>query len=963
MKIFSLVFLTVNFVFQPNFVFWANDNSKLLSSFEESKAAGERFLEEGNYLKAFEQYEVAFKLSQGLKDSREEVNILMRLGLVNWNLGRMEVSFSFYNRAREYAQSHGQKYIRKECEIALKIYQLYIKGKNCRISGQFDQSIKYYEEAIRLSRIIKSVNHEVKCLRQMSLNYWEMSKIDEYFRLTERGQKLAQKINNRREEGISYNNVGLYYWKKNEFSTALKYFQISLEIAEKENQPVNSSDCLTNISLVYSDLGDYDKALDYLNRGILIDQELNNDYNLTTDLNNMGNVYLNKGIITKNDNYYKCALENFYNSLILAQRIQNKKVQSIVQNNIGEVFYAQNQYDQALIYYKKALLNANDSGFIELVSMLYNNIANLYLKQDLYMKAINYYGKSIDIAAKINCERILWESSFGLAQCYEKNKEYFQAIEYYKNAIGIIEKTRSQINLDTFKARYVRNKSKVYESFINLVYKIKEKSKYETLEENMFYYIERAKARAFIEILLESKIDIGNKLGLAQRKELDDVSEKISSLYMEIMRNDRKAKNRKKLENKLSQEEDNYLRIISNIKTRDPTIASIVSSEPYSLSNLQKNGLDNHTAIFEYFIGEQTSFLLFITRTRCKIFTLPSRQEIEASIKAYIKYISSPPHLNIDGNFAAKRIFRELLFPLNEKLQDEIRKLVIIPDGILYYLPYETLVMTESKNSFEYLINKYQVSYMPSVSALMLIQTKNEENGGFKGLLAFGDPIFQFKKKMSSVNKSLDKILPETYITQGFAFSSLPYSKKEVNIISKYFSKDRRFIYLGKDANKDNLKAKSNDNYQIIHFACHSFLDEQQPIRSALILSQDFVGLNDGILQVREIYNMKLNANMVVLSACQTGKGALEKGEGFLGLQRVFFYSGARSVLSTLWSVNDKSTSFFMGKYYGYLAEGYSKASALRLTKQKMINSKYSHPYYWASFVLNGEPDSKIIFH
>jgi CHAT domain-containing protein len=271
--------------------------------------------------------------------------------------------------------------------------------------------------------------------------------------------------------------------------------------------------------------------------------------------------------------------------------------------------------------------------------------------------------------------------------------------------------------------------------------------------------------------------------------------------------------------------------------------------------------------------------------------------------------------------------------------------------------------MTEAKNSFEYLINKYQVSYMPSVSALMLIQTKNKENGVFKGLLAFGDPIFQFKKKMSSINKGLDNILPETYLTQGFTFSSLPYSKKEVTIISKYFSKDRRFIYLGKDANKDNLKAKSNDNYQIIHFACHSYLDEQQPIRSALVLSQDGDGLNDGILQVRELYNMKLNANMVILSACQTGKGALEKGEGFLGLQRVFFYSGARSVLSTLWSVNDKSTAFFMEKYYGYLAEGYSKASALRLTKQKMINSKYSHPYYWASFVLNGESDSKIIFH
>ena len=161
-------------------------------------------------------------------------------------------------------------------------------------------------------------------------------------------------------------------------------------------------------------------------------------------------------------------------------------------------------------------------------------------------------------------------------------------------------------------------------------------------------------------------------------------------------------------------------------------------------------------------------------------------------------------------------------------------------------------------------------------------------------------------------------------------------------------------LFVSANAQEEVVKKIALEDYQIIHFACHSLLDERFPFRSALILALNGDS-EDGFLLVREIYNLRLSAEMIVLSACQTGKGRLENIEGVLGLPRIFFYCGARSVVSSLWKINDKSTTKFMSQFYKHISEGKSKPQALRLAKLYMIDNKYSHPFYWASFVLYGD--------
>ena len=176
----------------------------------------------------------------------------------------MEECSRLYQEALTLARLANLKREAQICLTALEIFDLYTKGKEARSLGKYQQSIEILQRAVALARRIKSREHEVKCLRQMSVNYWEQNRFKEFFDQNTEAQKMAREINHRREEGICYNNIGIYYWKMSNYSKALKYFQISLEIAEKENAAESKSQSLTNLTLLYIDLGNYDRALECL---------------------------------------------------------------------------------------------------------------------------------------------------------------------------------------------------------------------------------------------------------------------------------------------------------------------------------------------------------------------------------------------------------------------------------------------------------------------------------------------------------------------------------------------------------------------------------------------------------------------------------------------------------------------------------------------------------------------------
>ncbi len=480
----------------------------------------------------------------------------------------------------------------------------------------------------------------------------------------------------------------------------------------------------------------------------------------------------------------------------------------------------------------------------------------------------------------------------------------------------------------------------------------------------MFLAAEKGKARSFLDNLVESKIDISEKLSNEYDKKESDITNRISTYIEKLSLTDSSLSDDIKLiEKELFQAEDDYKNLMNQMLMEKVNISNVISAKPFSLNYLQDRYLDPKTVLIEYSLGEDKSFVFFISKSIFKIFELPPHQEIKDSIKAYLKILSDP---SLDDYFrlkAGRRLYLELFSPLEGFISPEVTDLIIIPDGILYYLPFETLISPsqDKLNGENYLISQYAISYMPSASSLLFLENREINTSYTKELLLFGAP--DYSRPSSSwpgEQENPMRMLYEIYENQGYEFLPLQHSRNELKEISGYFPKKKTDIFVDQDASENTIKHLSLEDYRIIHFACHSFLDETFPMRSALVLSLDEDFKEDGFLKVREIYNLNLKSELVVLSACRTGHGKIEGSDGVLGLPRIFFYAGAKSVVSTLWGINDKSTVAFMDYFYKSLSEGKSKAQALQKAKLRMIKSKFSHPYYWGAFILNGDYRSTI---
>lgn len=256
-----------------------------------------------------------------------------------------------------------------------------------------------------------------------------------------------------------------------------------------------------------------------------------------------------------------------------------------------------------------------------------------------------------------------------------------------------------------------------------------------------------------------------------------------------------------------------------------------------------------------------------------------------------------------------------------------------MPDGLLHYLPFEALIHNE-----HYLVEDHEISYVPSASILVQGQHSkgDAETGDRMELLAFGDPIFGPELQASVTKKPRSgriDVMRNARASRGFQLPPLPRTRDEVQYIASLFPADRTTLYLGKDSTEDAVKRESLRRYRRLHFATHSLIDEVSPSRSAVVLTLD--PEDDGFLDVNEISELDLDCDLVVLSACQTGRGQLLSGEGIVGLSRAFLYAGARSVVVSLWSVSDISTGHLMKTFYQHLAGNLGNAAALRLANYK----------------------------
>ena len=601
------------------------------------------------------------------------------------------------------------------------------------------------------------------------------------------------------------------------------------------------------------------------------------------------------------------------------------------------------------------------SSLQSLEGLTLNILGDVYSRLEDYDKSAKFYRNALTIGKKTSTPEISCHALYGLALHYEKQREFINALEHYKKAVEVIETVRGGLPSREYKSGFLKVKIEIYESLVNLLVKLHQENPSKDYHKEAFYFAEKSKARVFLDELQEAQIDMKAHLSDDLKEKENRILKEISQTQIQLRKPGLSSEKRQKLLENLLEEENKYNGLITKIKMENPDYANLIFPQPQGYEQIKEKLLNNETALIEYMIGEKYSFAFLATSDDLYICPLPESESLKPLVNNYLSFLT----LKETGEFKAKkggqRLFRILLGSFATRLEKNIKKIIIVPDGNLNFLPFETLI--QEKNS-HYLIQDYEISYVPSASALTNILKRKSPTKRDKDFLIVANPkphqTNKFISFLSDLLKSLSRKRDPESEDIVFDFPNLPYADKEAKVIAKFFDPDKEMLLVREDATESRFKKLDLSEFKILHFATHGVIDDEDWWRSSLIFLPDKDFLEDGSLQPREIYDLKLNSDLVVLSACQTGMGKLEKGEGVMGLGKSFLNTGTKSVIASLWNINDRSTAQFMKYLYKNLIEGKSKAEALKLAKIEMINSKFSHPFHWAAFILMGDWDSAI---
>ncbi len=497
---------------------------------------------------------------------------------------------------------------------------------------------------------------------------------------------------------------------------------------------------------------------------------------------------------------------------------------------------------------------------------------------------------------------------------------------------------------------------------------------------------ERSRARSLLDILAESGADIKTGVDpqlLAQEKQL---LQKLNTLDQARQLNT-KGYDPDELEQQIETISNQLQQLEVKIKQNSPRYAKLKYPEPLTANKIQAQVIDKDTILLQYSLGEDASYLWLVTPTEISSYELPKRAEIEELAKQFREEIISLSPVPETGN----KLSEILLSPVAKKLGN--KRLIIIGDGILQTIPFAALPLTSQgtpflvreggnsvftlvggnhrRQNYQPLITRHEIVTLPSASSIAILREQVKgRTPAPKKVAVIADPIFadndpRLKTDSQTKNETETNDVNKMALTRslddflGSSFNRLEGSRQEAEAILALVPDNLEQLSLDFDANLTIAKNDNLSEYQIVHLATHGLLNESQPELSGLVLSlYDQTGKETpGFLQLNDIFNLEIPAELVVLSACQTGIGEEIRGEGLVSLTRGFMYAGAKRVVVSLWSVGDNSTSELMQSYYHkILKTGKNPVEAMRETQLEMLSSKeWKAPYYWAPFVVQGE--------
>lgn len=753
----------------------------------------------------------------------------------------------------------------------------------------------------------------------------------------------------------TYANIGLAYLAQKEFTTTLEYLYKSLEITKnkKNDNPAikNTIDCYNNLSQTYFDLGKYDTSYHFAQKALSLNQDVKNALHITHHLLSS---YLQK----KGD--YEEALKLSKSAATLSIDKFGERHPRVAMNykELAKIYYSLNQIDTALFYCQKALIavslqfnstNIEDNPPITEV----NNEGTFYkileIKGELLQLAFQRENKNIALLiSALNTFKLAIQSIDRMRQSFEAEASKHTLAE---NALPIYEKSiEVAIELSKWFETHPNNSGKTPEDYLKDAFLFAEKNKATILLEA----IKESKALRFADIpetVLEQEKSLKRDIGFYERnlfEEKQKTTESPDSLKMSFWKTQifELKREYQKLSDTLEEKYPDYYGLKYNI-------------EVATVEDLQKQLAEKGETLLEYFVGEKNVYVFVITSSDIKIHSIQNNDTLKKHFEALLKTLKISPSKTknkekaylaylYSAHWIYKNLVQKVLPP--ENTVEDIGQLIVIPDGIMGYIPFEVLLMKYPDNTngihfeldyLDYLIEKYSISYAYSSSLLLEgLKAVEESNWHKKENYAGFAPVFSEQNEGNSDRKKGSCSVSE--------LETLEESENEVKELGK---KMEGIVFLKEQATKKNFMTYGT-NKHVLHLATHACLSEADPMSNTIHFVNDY-------LFTSELFNIKLDVDLAILSACNTGSGILSPGEGIMSLSRGFLYAGCPSIITSLWSVNDKAAADIVINLHDNLLEGQSKHDALRSAKLQYIESvpnRLRAPYYWGAFVHVGNP-------
>lgn len=906
----------------------------------------ERFSHEGNLAQALHVYRLMLAVAEKLGETEATAVALHIIGFIQYAWGDLDASLGNYEKAAKLYESFNDT--NRLPELLLDIGQIYfVRAQYSVADGYFKRGLALFEALGNKKKIALALN-SIGAIYSALGDY--LVALD-YYR---RSLTLCEEIKDDQLIATPLINIGSTYRLLGNNALALEYYQRGLPLTEAVSDRRRAAFILSNIGQIHHSQSNYSQALDYIQKALALAQGGGHKADVVLYETLIGNIHM-----ARRD--YALALVHYEKSLSLNESVGQKSITVSTLQSIGNIHQLEGRTDRALEYFKRSLTLAEELRESALTAGAYAGLGNSYLAQGNNEAALAAAERALALSSQMQRLDLLWMSHHLIGRAQRALGKVELARQSFDAAIDGIEKTRAGLaGGEQESRRFLEDKLAPYHSMIELL--IANKSYPEA-----FIYAERAKARTLLDVLSSGRVNVTK----AMTKQEDDrertLHSQIVTLNLQLFQAEQQRNQTRSTEIKAQLEKARleYEAFQANLYTAHPELkVQRGQSLVLTLADAEKLLPDVRTAILQYVVAESESYLFVIARDAGKLAVTVhplglGNDKLATATESFREQIASRDLL---FNAPARSLYDLLIKPAGKQLRG-IKTLIIVPDGPLWDLPFQALHGDKG-----YLLDDFVVSYAPSLSVLREMKRKWSRTYATEAAPQRRDTANVLSPKpaydlLALGNPDLNVLeVAKLSLLRAEDLGPLSSAEKEVNTIGQLYGRNRSKILVRDRATEEEAKADA-EKYRLLHVAAHAVLDDRNPMYSRIMLSRGEKS-EDGMLEAWELMKLDLKAEMVVLSACQTARGRVGAGEGMIGMSWALFVAGSPSVVVSQWKVDSDRTSELMIDFHRLLVRGNSrrgaattgmtKAEALRLAALKLRHGQYSHPFYWAGFVLIG---------